>query len=130
MLFTHHTLLLLCSFWNVSCKQNVTFSYPTRPNKVILNGMKLKIYRGETVALVGTSGGGKSTVMGMLERFYDPSDGVVEYFGTDIKSLNVHWTVIKSLTSDRNLFCLICQSKRIFVWANRAQPARRLKRPP
>eukprot|EP00529_Nitzschia_sp_RCC80_P007064 CAMPEP_0113481608 /NCGR_PEP_ID=MMETSP0014_2-20120614/22496_1 /TAXON_ID=2857 /ORGANISM="Nitzschia sp." /LENGTH=1474 /DNA_ID=CAMNT_0000375109 /DNA_START=515 /DNA_END=4939 /DNA_ORIENTATION=- /assembly_acc=CAM_ASM_000159 len=71
--------------------KNVSFSYPTRPNKTILNNMKLKIYRGETVALVGTSGGGKSTVMGMIERFYDPSDGVVEYFGADVRSLNVHW---------------------------------------
>jgi ATP-binding cassette subfamily B (MDR/TAP) protein 1 len=53
--------------------------------------MKLKIYRGETIALVGTSGGGKSTVMAMLERFYDPSDGVVEYFGADIRTLNVRW---------------------------------------
>lgn len=71
--------------------KDVTFTYPTRPNKKVLSGFNLKIRKGETVALVGTSGGGKSTTVALIERFYDPDDGVLEYQGTDIKSLNVNW---------------------------------------
>jgi len=71
--------------------RNVSFSYPTRPNKLILDRFKLKVYKGETIGLCGISGGGKSTVMGLIERFYDPSDGSVEYFDTNVKDLNVKW---------------------------------------
>ena len=71
--------------------RNVSFSYPTRPNKLILDRFKLKVYKGETIGLCGISGGGKSTVMGLIERFYDPSDGSVEYFDTNVKDINVKW---------------------------------------
>jgi len=71
--------------------RNVNFSYPTRPSKQILDRFKLKIFRGETIGLCGISGGGKSTVMGLIERFYDPGDGTVEFHGEDIKNLNVKW---------------------------------------
>ena len=71
--------------------KNVCFSYPTRPKKQILDDFNLSIRRGETVALVGTSGGGKSTVMSLVERFYDPSYGSVEYNGFDIRLLNLRW---------------------------------------
>lgn len=71
--------------------KNVTFAYPTRPNKNIFDDFNLSINRGETVALVGPSGGGKSTTVAMIERFYDPASGSLEYMGTDLKSLNVHW---------------------------------------
>merc|ERR1719343_1925993 len=71
--------------------RNVNFSYPTRPSKTILDGFKLEVYKGETVGLCGISGGGKSTVMGLIERFYDPNDGSVEYCGEEIKDLNVKW---------------------------------------
>lgn len=71
--------------------KNVTFAYPTRPKKIIFNGFSLDIARGSTVALVGPSGGGKSTTVGLIERFYDPSSGTVEYDGNDVKTLNVHW---------------------------------------
>jgi ATP-binding cassette subfamily B (MDR/TAP) protein 1 len=71
--------------------KHISFSYPSRPNKTILDNFKLKIFKGETVALVGTSGGGKSTVMAMIERFYDPNEGTVEYLGEDISTLNVKW---------------------------------------
>merc|ERR1711933_34827 len=70
---------------------NVNFSYPTRPSKNILDKFKLKVYKGETIGLCGISGGGKSTVMGLIERFYDPNGGSVEYYGEDIKDLNVKW---------------------------------------
>jgi len=71
--------------------RSVSFSYPTRPNRMILDKFKLKIYQGETIGLCGISGGGKSTVMGLIERFYDPEEGKVEYFGEDVKKLNVRW---------------------------------------
>lgn len=71
--------------------RNVTFAYPTRPTKTILDKFKLKVYKGETIGLCGTSGGGKSTVMGLIERFYDPEKGSVEFFGQNIKDLNVRW---------------------------------------
>jgi ATP-binding cassette subfamily B (MDR/TAP) protein 1 len=70
---------------------SVSFNYPSRPNKTILDDFNLKIFKGETVALVGTSGGGKSTVMAMIERFYDPLGGTVEYLGEDVSTLNVKW---------------------------------------
>jgi ATP-binding cassette subfamily B (MDR/TAP) protein 1 len=71
--------------------KDIVFSYPTRPKKKILDKFNLEIRKGETVALVGPSGGGKSTTVGLIERFYDPNDGTVEYSGVDIKSLNVAW---------------------------------------
>jgi ATP-binding cassette, subfamily B (MDR/TAP), member 1 len=71
--------------------KDVVFAYPTRPKKRVFDGFNLKIESGQTLALVGYSGGGKSTVVGLIERFYDPDDGVVEYLGHDIRSLNVAW---------------------------------------
>eukprot|EP00980_Cylindrotheca_fusiformis_P009862 scaffold2184_cov128-Cylindrotheca_fusiformis.AAC.8 len=70
---------------------HVAFAYPTRPKKRILEDFNLKIGKGETVALVGPSGGGKSTTVALVERFYDPLEGSLEYLGEDIKSLNVTW---------------------------------------
>jgi ATP-binding cassette, subfamily B (MDR/TAP), member 1 len=71
--------------------KDVIFSYPTRPKKIVFDGFNLDVERGATVALVGPSGGGKSTTVGLIERFYDPLKGTIEYEGTDIKTLNVHW---------------------------------------
>ncbi|XP_071644922.1 mitochondrial potassium channel ATP-binding subunit isoform X1 [Temnothorax longispinosus] len=68
--------------------KNVTFSYPTRPNYVILENFNLHIPAGKTVAIVGTSGNGKSTVAALLERFYDVDEGSITIDGRDIRSLN------------------------------------------
>ena len=57
--------------------QNVDFSYPTRPDVPVLNQFSLKVESGQTVALVGSSGCGKSTVVSLIERFYDPPSGKV-----------------------------------------------------
>ena len=51
--------------------RNVQFAYPTRPGQTVLDGFSLRVPAGRTVALVGASGGGKSTVAALLERFYD-----------------------------------------------------------
>jgi ATP-binding cassette, subfamily B (MDR/TAP), member 1 len=70
---------------------HVMFAYPTRPTKQVFNDLNLTIYQGQTVALVGPSGSGKSTTVGLIERFYDPIEGVLEYMGHDVKTLNVAW---------------------------------------
>mmetsp|Transcript_27047 Transcript_27047/g.62521 ORF Transcript_27047/g.62521 Transcript_27047/m.62521 type:complete len:1278 (+) Transcript_27047:121-3954(+) len=67
----------------------VQFSYPARPEVPILRGLSLLIKKGQRVAVVGESGSGKSTVMALLERFYDPSSGVVTINSVDIKTFAV-----------------------------------------
>ena len=65
----------------------VTFSYPSRPNVATLDGFDLEIRAGETIALVGPSGAGKTTVFQMLLRFFDPNVGSVMIDGTDISMM-------------------------------------------
>lgn len=71
--------------------KNVFFEYPTRPQVKILQNFNLLINNGETNALVGQSGSGKSTVIGLLLRFYDVTGGSVELDGVDIRRLNIGW---------------------------------------
>uniref|UniRef100_H3G8G1 Multidrug resistance protein ABC superfamily n=1 Tax=Phytophthora ramorum TaxID=164328 RepID=H3G8G1_PHYRM len=70
---------------------NLQFSYPARPDAKIYKKYNLKIARGQTVALVGASGSGKSTAISLMERFYDPSAGVVTLDGNNLKELNLKW---------------------------------------
>nr|AAB69423.1 P-glycoprotein [Homo sapiens] len=69
----------------------VVFNYPTRPDIPVLQGLSLEVKKGQTLALVGSSGCGKSTVVQLLERFYDPLAGKVLLDGKEIKRLNVQW---------------------------------------
>lgn len=55
--------------------KNVDFSYPSRPEVRILSDFSLNVPAGKTIALVGSSGSGKSTVVSLIERFYDPTSG-------------------------------------------------------
>ncbi|KAM4600373.1 ATP-dependent translocase ABCB1 [Polymixia lowei] len=73
------------------CFQDVWFNYPSRPDVPILQGLNVKVSKGETLALVGGSGCGKSTAIQLLERFYDPREGTVMLDKTDVKQLNIHW---------------------------------------
>ncbi|XP_033097909.1 ATP-dependent translocase ABCB1-like [Anneissia japonica] len=75
---------------NIQVK-NVNFSYPTRPDVQVLNDISLEIVSGQTVALVGSSGCGKSTIVGLLQRFYDISGGQIFLDGVEIKDLNIKW---------------------------------------
>uniref|UniRef100_A0A8C6W760 Bile salt export pump n=1 Tax=Nannospalax galili TaxID=1026970 RepID=A0A8C6W760_NANGA len=70
---------------------NVTFYYPSRPDVKILNNLSMVIKPGEMTALVGSSGAGKSTALQLIQRFYDPSEGMVTLDGHDIRSLNIRW---------------------------------------
>ncbi len=68
--------------------ENVWFSYPSRPQQWALHNFDLKVKEGETVALVGTSGAGKSTVLQLLLRFYSPQKGFIRVSGEDITTVD------------------------------------------
>jgi ATP-binding cassette, subfamily B (MDR/TAP), member 1 len=67
------------------------FAYPSRPGVPVLQGLDLSIPANKTTALVGASGSGKSTIVGLIERWYAPSQGVISIDGHDIRDLNVRW---------------------------------------
>ncbi|CAF0839930.1 unnamed protein product [Adineta ricciae] len=69
----------------------VEFVYPTRPTARVLNKFDLIVKPGQRVALVGASGCGKSTIIQLLERFYDTNRGRILLDDTNIRELNLHW---------------------------------------
>lgn len=71
--------------------KDLTFSYPSRPDVVIFDKLNLNIPAGKIVALVGGSGSGKSTVISLIERFYEPISGVVLLDGNNILDLDLKW---------------------------------------
>ncbi|RYQ89510.1 hypothetical protein Ahy_B09g096111 isoform B [Arachis hypogaea] len=71
--------------------RDVCFSYPSRPEELIFNGLSLHIPSGTTAALVGESGSGKSTVISLIERFYDPQAGEVLIDGINLKEFQLRW---------------------------------------
>lgn len=71
--------------------KEVKFNYPSRPDVKILRGLSFNVKRGQTVALVGSSGCGKSTCIQLIQRFYDPASGNVLVDGNDVKDLNLKW---------------------------------------
>lgn len=70
---------------------NVCFSYPSRPDVVIFNNLSLDIPSGKVLALVGGSGSGKSTIISLIERFYEPLSGQILLDRNDIKELDIKW---------------------------------------
>ncbi|KAF8767828.1 ATP-dependent translocase ABCB1 like protein [Argiope bruennichi] len=70
---------------------NVYFNYPARPDVPVLKGISLAVQSGETIALVGSSGCGKSTIIQLILRFYDTVEGSVEIDENNVKVLNVGW---------------------------------------
>nr|CAD1918044.1 ABCB transporter [Chrysochus auratus] len=75
---------------NINFK-NVHFYYPSRKHVPVLKGLDLEIPSGETIALVGGSGCGKSTVVQLIQRFYDPISGEVQLDGKNIRELDLTW---------------------------------------
>ncbi|CAF3644914.1 unnamed protein product [Rotaria sp. Silwood1] len=84
----------------------VKFIYPTRPTSIVLNQFQLNIKPGQRVALVGTSGSGKSTTIQLLERFYDVTSGRILLDDVDIRRINLHWV--------RSQFGLVSQEPILF----------------
>ena len=67
----------------------VTFCYPSRPHQPALNQFSINIPDGKIVALVGPSGAGKSTLFALIQRFYDPQAGTLQFGGSNIRELNL-----------------------------------------
>ncbi|VAH78656.1 unnamed protein product [Triticum turgidum subsp. durum] len=87
--------------------RDVYFSYPARPEQLIFDGFSLHVSSGTTMAIVGESGSGKSTVISLVERFYDPQAGEVLIDGINIKSLQ--------LDSVRGKIGLVSQEPLLFM---------------
>ncbi|KAM1511823.1 hypothetical protein PS1_023916 [Malus domestica] len=86
---------------------DIHFAYPARPDVMIFKGFSIKIDAGKSTALVGQSGSGKSTIIGLIERFYDPIKGEVKIDGRDVKSYH-----LKSL---RKHIALVSQEPTLFA---------------
>ncbi|KAL5554201.1 hypothetical protein UlMin_041602 [Ulmus minor] len=86
---------------------DIHFAYPARPNVMIFQGFSINIEGGNSTALVGKSGSGKSTIIGLIERFYDPLRGVVKIDGRDLKSYH--------LRSLRKFIALVNQEPTLFA---------------
>jgi ATP-binding cassette subfamily B (MDR/TAP) protein 1 len=71
--------------------KNVTFAYPSRPDVKVLNGFSVRVKAGSTVAVAGASGSGKSTVVWLVQRFYDPVEGKVMVGGIDVREVDIKW---------------------------------------
>lgn len=71
--------------------RNIRHIYPSRPEVTVMEDVSLLVPAGKTTALVGASGSGKSTIVGLVERFYDPVAGTVLLDGQDISGLNLRW---------------------------------------
>lgn len=88
--------------------KNVSFYYQMRPDNMVLDGFNLEIPAGKTIALVGRSGGGKSTIINLLLRFYDPRQGMLLLDGKPYESLKVNQLrrLFGVVTQDTELFAL------------------------
>jgi ABC-type multidrug transport system fused ATPase/permease subunit len=71
--------------------KDIEFTYPTRPEAQILKKLNIEIKKGQRIALVGSSGCGKSTITQLIERFYDPDTGEVTFCDKNLKDMNLHW---------------------------------------
>jgi ATP-binding cassette subfamily B (MDR/TAP) protein 1 len=71
--------------------KNVCFHYPTKPSVKVSKNVSIKIEKNMTVALVGQSGCGKSSIMSLIERYYDPIEGEILFSGVNIKKFDPKW---------------------------------------
>ena len=68
--------------------EHVSFAYPSHPERIVLGDLDLDVRPGETVALVGPSGAGKTSVFQLLMRYFDPSQGQIRFDGVPITELD------------------------------------------
>ena len=71
--------------------KSIHFTYPSRPEVPVLQGLSVSVKPDQTLALVGPSGCGKSTSVFLIEHFYDPLAGFISLDDTDLKELNIRW---------------------------------------
>lgn len=93
--------------------RNVTFTYSSRPGEPVLEGLDLEIKAGSMTALVGSSGSGKSTVAALVQRWYEPDQGLILLDGVPLPELEPRWL--------RSLFGVVTQDPKLFtatVWEN------------
>lgn len=83
---------------------DISYSYPSRPSVNVLDHLNIRFEAGKMTALVGTSGSGKSTIVGLIERWYEPTQGTLLIDGFAINELN-----IKSLRSKIGLVQQVCR---------------------
>lgn len=82
------------------CLEDVQFSYPLRPDVEVLNGLNLTLKSGSVTALVGSSGAGKSTIVQLLARFYEPNKGRITVGGEDVRTFDKsEWARVVSLVN-------------------------------
>lgn len=86
--------------------REVRFRYPARYDNEVFRGLNFSVRKGETLALVGPSGSGKTTVVQLIECFYHPTGGSIEYCGIDLKDINIRWL--------RNELGLVSQEATLF----------------
>ena len=86
--------------------KKVDFAYPSRPESLVLRQFCLEVKPGTSIGLVGKSGCGKSTVIGLIQRFYDVESGSVKVDGVDIRQLDIQWY--------RRHTALVCQEPVIY----------------
>lgn len=92
----------VCSFAGSGdvCLEDVHFSYPLRPDVEILNGLNLTLKCGTVTALVGSSGSGKSTIVQLLARFYEPTRGRITVSGEDVRTFEkTEWVEVVSIVN-------------------------------
>ncbi|KAI3888344.1 hypothetical protein MKX03_003096 [Papaver bracteatum] len=97
--------------------KEIYFSYPARPDVQVLSGFSLCVPSGTTAALVGQSGSGKSTVISLVERFYDPQAGEVLIVGVNLKELQLKWVrenVVGLVSQEPTLFATTIKENIIY----------------
>lgn len=96
--------------------ENVSFSYPSRPSQLVLDNVSLSIRPNSTTALVGSSGSGKSTIVSLLQRFYDINHGRITVDGHNLKDLDLAWLrqQIGYVQQEPNLFGLTIRENMLY----------------